>query len=38
MTEQLIGLFAEEKDHGRRGTPTRLARVRHERHPHVAAR
>jgi cobaltochelatase CobT len=38
MTEQLIGLFAEEKEHGRRGTPTRLARVRHERHPHVAAR
>ena len=38
MTEQLIGLFAEEKDHGRTGTPTRLARVRHERHPHVAAR
>jgi cobaltochelatase CobT len=37
MTEQLIGLFAEEKDHGRRGTPTRLARVRHERHPHMAA-
>ncbi|MEI9932231.1 MAG: cobaltochelatase subunit CobT [Rhizomicrobium sp.] len=38
MTEQLISLFAEEKDHGRRGSPTRLARVRHERHPHVAAR
>ncbi len=38
MTEQLTSLFAEEKDHGRRGTPTRLARVRHERHPHVAAR
>ena len=38
MTEQLIGLFAEEKAHGRTGTPTRLARVRHERHPHVAAR
>jgi cobaltochelatase CobT len=38
MTEQLISLFAEEKDHGRQGTPTRLARVRHERHPHVAAR
>jgi cobaltochelatase CobT len=38
MTEQLISLFAEDKDHGRRGTPTRLARVRHERHPHVAAR
>jgi cobaltochelatase CobT len=38
MTEQLIGLFAEERDHGRRGTPTRLARVRHERHPHVGAR
>jgi cobaltochelatase CobT len=38
MTEQLIGLFAEEREHGRRGTPTRLARVRHERHPHVAAR
>jgi cobaltochelatase CobT len=37
MTEQLIGLFAEEKDHGRRGTPTRLARVRHERHPHMGA-
>jgi cobaltochelatase CobT len=38
MTEQLIGLFAEDKSHGRVGTPTRLARVRHERHPHVAAR
>jgi cobaltochelatase CobT len=38
MTEQLISLFAEEKEHGRTGTPTRLARVRHERHPHVAAR
>ena len=38
MTEQLISLFAEEKEHGRRGSPTRLARVRHERHPHVAAR
>jgi len=38
MTEQLIGLFAEERDHGRKGTPTRLARVRHERHPHVGAR
>jgi cobaltochelatase CobT len=38
MTEQLIGLFAEERDHGRQGTPTRLARVRHERHPHIAAR
>jgi len=38
MTEQLIGLFAEEKEHGRRGSPTRVARVRHERHPHVAAR
>ena len=38
MTEQLIGLFAEEKEHGRGGTPTRLARVRHERHPRVAAR
>jgi cobaltochelatase CobT len=38
MTEQLISLFAEDKDHGRRGTPARLARVRHERHPHVAAR
>jgi cobaltochelatase CobT len=37
MTEQLISLFAEEKEHGRRGSPTRLARVRHERHPHVAA-
>jgi cobaltochelatase CobT len=36
MTEQLISLFAEEKEHGRRGS--RLARVRHERHPHVAAR
>jgi cobaltochelatase CobT len=38
MTEQLIGLFAVERDHGRTGTPARLARVRHERHPHVAAR
>jgi cobaltochelatase CobT len=38
MTEQLTGLFAEERDHGRTGTPTRLARIRHERHPHVAAR
>jgi len=38
MTEQLIGLFAEDREHGRQGTPTRLARVRHERHPHVAAR
>ena len=38
MTEQLIGLFAEDKEHGRNGTPTRLARVRHERHPHVATR
>ena len=38
MTEQLIGLFAEDKEHGRNGTPTRLARVRHERHPHVASR
>jgi len=27
-----------ERDHGRTGTPARLARVRHERHPHVAAR
>jgi cobaltochelatase CobT len=36
MTEHLISLFAEEKEHGRRGS--RLARVRHERHPHVAAR
>ena len=38
MTEQLIGLFAEDREHGRAGTPTRLARVKHERHPHVAAR
>ena len=38
MTEQLIGLFAEDREHGRTGTPTRLARVKHERHPHVAAR
>ncbi|MBV8978234.1 MAG: cobaltochelatase subunit CobT [Alphaproteobacteria bacterium] len=38
MTDQLISLFAEERDHGRTGTPTRLARVRHERHPHAGAR
>jgi len=38
MTDQLTSLFAEERDHGRAGTPTRLARVRHERHPHVAVR
>jgi cobaltochelatase CobT len=38
MTEQLIGLFAEDREHGRTGTPSRLARVRHERHPHVGAR
>jgi cobaltochelatase CobT len=38
MTEQLIGLFAEDREHGRAGTPTRLARVKHERHPHVATR
>jgi len=38
MTEQLIGLFAEDREHGRKGTPTRLARVHHERHPHMAAR
>ncbi|HWA91948.1 MAG TPA: cobaltochelatase subunit CobT [Rhizomicrobium sp.] len=38
MTEQLIGLFAEDREHGRRGSPARLARVRHERHPHVGAR
>jgi cobaltochelatase CobT len=26
MTEQLISLFAEEREHGRKGTPTRLER------------
>ncbi len=35
MTEQLIGLFAEEKEHGRAGTSSRVSRLRHQR---VAAR
>ncbi|MBI3676115.1 MAG: cobaltochelatase subunit CobT [Proteobacteria bacterium] len=36
MTEQLISLFAEERDHGRPGQAARASRVRHARHP-VAA-
>jgi len=29
MTDQLISLFAEDKDHGKLGDPARLARARH---------
>ena len=32
MTDQLISLFIEEKEHGRLGDPSRLARARHARH------
>jgi cobaltochelatase CobT len=31
MTDQLISLFIEEKEHGRLGDPSRLARARHAR-------
>jgi cobaltochelatase CobT len=36
MTEQLISLFAEEREHGKPGQAARSSRVRHARHP-VAA-
>jgi cobaltochelatase CobT len=38
MTEQLIGLFAEDKQPGPAGTPARGSRVRHMHHPRVAVR
>jgi len=36
MTDQLISLFAEEREHGRPGRPERRSRIRHARHPMAA--
>ncbi|MDE3115705.1 MAG: hypothetical protein KGL26_08915, partial [Pseudomonadota bacterium] len=36
MTDQLISLFAEDKDHGKLGDPARLSRVRHSSRHHAA--
>ncbi len=36
MTDQLISLFAEDKEHGKLGDPARLSRVRHTSRHHAA--